>query len=78
MHKLFLFGHFLTWIKSINQSKWRIGRPIPGPSPAPPPKPGKSALGTTLATYIDKENGRDKLFGELPVIPLSKTKYIDV
>ena len=30
------------------------------------------------ATYIDKESGRDKRFGELPVIPLSKTKYIDI
>ena len=26
------------------------------------------------ATYIDKESVRDKRFGELPVIPLSKTK----
>ena len=26
------------------------------------------------ATYIDKERGWDKRFGELPVIPLSKTK----
>ena len=28
------------------------------------------------ATYIDKESGRDKWLAELPVIPLSKTKYI--
>ena len=27
------------------------------------------------ATYIDKESGRDKRFGELPVFPLSKTIY---
>ena len=27
--------------------------------------------------YIDKESGRDKRFGELPVIPLGKIKYID-
>ena len=29
-----------------------------------------------MATYIDKEGGRDKQFGELPFISLSKTKYI--
>ena len=28
------------------------------------------------ATYIDKESGRDKRFGEIPVIRVSKTKYI--
>ena len=27
------------------------------------------------ATYIDKESGRDKRFGELPVFSLSKTIY---
>ena len=29
----------------------------------------------TKATYIDKESGRDKRFGEIPVIRVSKTKY---
>ena len=27
------------------------------------------------ATYVDKESGRDKRFGELPVFPVSKTIY---
>ena len=26
------------------------------------------------ATYIDRESGRDKRFGELPVIPICKKK----
>ena len=43
---LVIFLHKLP--KSINQSKWRIDRPMPGPFPAPAPKPGKSALGTRL------------------------------
>ena len=28
------------------------------------------------ATYIDKESGRKKRFGEIPVIRVRKTKYI--
>ena len=28
------------------------------------------------ATYIDKESGWDKRFGEIPVMRVSKTKYI--
>ena len=28
------------------------------------------------ATYIDKESGRNKRFGEIPVIRVRKTRYI--
>ena len=34
--------------------------------------PGKKL---PVSTYIDQESDRDKRFGELPVIPLSKTIY---
>ena len=46
---LVIFLHKLP--KSINQSKWRIDRPMPWSFPAPPPKPGKSALGTRLVEW---------------------------
>ena len=55
---LAIFLHELP--RSINQSKWRIGRPMPGPFPAPPPNPRKSALERRLSAQ-----GESRLADEL-------------